>query len=508
MTAASAKQAFEGAPEHRLPAPDLAVLRQGRRQPPPFPLKAGGEHLFGPLWGEWLSAAAEGAGAPVDYTAGALLASISALVGNARRICPWPSWDEPAALWVANVGLPSSNKSPGIDPVLRLLTVIEQEMATGFDAKLREWETDRKAAACTREQWDIDVKEAVKQERPPPMLPETAVEPPEPLRPRLVVNDLTSEKMAQLLAAHQRGLLFFRDELSGWLGGFDKYNGGGSDRAFWTESYGGRPFVVDRVKHREPICVPRLLIGCLGGIQPDPLADMIRGADDGLVARFLWLWPDAIPPRRPQGAVDPQPILRAMRRIIGLQFDVDADGLPQPRVLALTESAAAVFEAWRADHFAATQHSTGLVGSTLGKGAGHILRLALTIEIMRWAAGPVDAPEPMAVSKKAVAVAAHLYDDYFLPMAERVFGDAAIPEEDRLAATLARWIHTTKAKVVNPRVVRREARLPGLRKPERVKAAIESLIEANWLLPLPPPGGQGRPKEDHPVNPRLWEMLP
>jgi hypothetical protein len=46
------------------------------------------------------------------------------------------------------------------------------------------------------------------------------------------VSDATVEKLASLAAALPRGLLLQRDEIAGWLGAFDKYGGGGSDRAF------------------------------------------------------------------------------------------------------------------------------------------------------------------------------------------------------------------------------------------------------------------------------------
>ncbi len=58
---------------------------------------------------------------------------------------------------------------------------------------------------------------------PPPRAPE---------RPRVCVSDATVEKLASLAAALPRGLLLQRDEIAGWLGAFDKYGGGGSDRAF------------------------------------------------------------------------------------------------------------------------------------------------------------------------------------------------------------------------------------------------------------------------------------
>src|SRR5215208_2002596 len=54
------------------PEPDLAAARQNRRSPPPLPIE-----VFGPMWSEWIAAAAEGASCPVDYVAAPLLAAAS-----------------------------------------------------------------------------------------------------------------------------------------------------------------------------------------------------------------------------------------------------------------------------------------------------------------------------------------------------------------------------------------------------------------------------------------------
>jgi hypothetical protein len=49
---------------------------------------------------------------------------------------------------------------------------------------------------------------------------------------------------------------------------------------------------------------------------------------------------------------------------------------------------------------------------------------------------------------KAFAAAAGMLEQYFLPMAQRTYGDAALSERDRDAATLARWIYTERPKEV------------------------------------------------------------
>lgn len=70
-----------------------------------------------------------------------------------------------------------------------------------------------------------------------------------------------------------------------------------------------------------------------------------------------------------------------------------------------------------------------------------------------------------------------------MPMAERVFGDAATNKADRDAATLARWIIKTRPAEVHVRTIQREVRLPGLSDADAIRAAADLLVEAGWLLP-------------------------
>ena len=54
------------------------------------------------------------------------------------------------------------------------------------------------------------------------------------------------------------------------------------------------------------------------------------------------------------------------------------------------------------------------------------------------------APPPAQISARAFAAAAVLIDDYFMPMAEWIYGDAAATDPERRAATSARWIVSLK----------------------------------------------------------------
>ena len=478
--------------------PDRSVIDAGRRAPPRLPRES-----FGDLW-PVLSDLAEAAGAPVDYVAIGALVAAASLIGGKRYVCPWGDWREPSILWAALVGDPSANKSPALDRATKPMRLIERDDAENHKAALREWEADTERAKAEKAAWQEAVKDAAKEGLSTPPIPNAAIFPDEPVRRRPVVQDATVEALAVILSGNPAGTLMVRDELAGWLN-FDKYSNG--NRAFWLEAYGGRPFVVDRLKNAgKPVSLPFSGVSVIGGIQPDRLSDdLLGGVDDGLVARFLWCWPDKVPFGRPTSLPDNSRLECAYRSLDGLSWGSGEHGERAPITLRLTDQAAALFENWGEVQQADADDAGPLYKGTVGKMPGTALRLALVIEYLRWA--DAGGPEPTGVSHLSLAAALELADDYIKPMALRVYGDAALPAVERNAATLARYIVKHKARQVNAGDIRRHWRLPGLKTADAVKAALELLTEADWLRPAPSREGDtnGRQRSDFIVNPKALE---
>lgn len=474
------------------PALDLQALISGRADPPILPLD-----LFGPVWANWIATAAEGASAPPDYVVAALLPTVATLIGTARRVSPWPDWSEPSILWCGAVGDPSAAKSPAADPIMRALRAVEHDMAADHPERLARWRADSELALAQEARWKAEVKEAAKLGTAAPLPPGEMDPGPEPKPPRIVVSDTTPEAMADVLAANPRGLLTTRDELAGWLESFERYTGG-SSRALWIEAFGARPYTIDRVKSGQTR-IPALSVSIHGTTQPDRLVELLRGADDGLASRFLWTWPDPIPPRRPSGRTDRAMLERAFGRLLTLAPDGDV-----PVMLPVDDAGCDALDAFREQAFRDTRTSAGMMASASGKAPGLVLRLALALEHMWWSAGNDDTP-PALVSVQAVHAACALWMAYFRPMAARVYGDAALPRADRDAVTLARAIRSRGAREINLRTVRREWRLPKLREADPLIAAARALVDAGALRPSPSRAGptSGRARGDYLVSPYL-----
>ena len=478
---------------------DLSILEEGRRKPPELP-----SAMFGSAWPELVKLAAD-KGAPTDYVALSWLAVSTALIGSKRRCLPYPgsSWEEPAILWLGLVGDPSHNKSPALDPFANILRRLEDEKADDHVDALNTWHADVERAKVEKVAWQDMVKAASKDGLPTPPLPEQAIEPDQPRRRRHFVQDATPESIGEILEGNPQGVLMVRDELAGWFSGFDRYNPGG--RSQWLESFGGRQFTVDRKGAAKPLRIPYNGVNVIGGIQPGKLADcLLRVTDDGLAARFLFAWPNRPPFSRPTSSANIAGVENALRRLDALDWTTRDDGKRGAVLVPLDADAADVFDSCCRLYGDQEQDAGGLLKSFIGKLRGLTLRLALASELARWSWS--GGPEPQSISRGTLEAVADFVVDYAIPMAERVYGDAALPPVERNAATLARHIRRHKLRTINTRNLQRKDRLPGLSEAADIDPAIEALMEAGWLQADPQRKGAttGRQSRDYSVNPAIW----
>ena len=171
--------------------------------------------------------------------------------------------------------------------------------------------------------------------------------------------------------------------------------------------------------------------------------------------------------------------------------------------MPLTPAAQRLMDEFGKEMEARLEQAGGLLRSAFGKARGAALRLSLVLEWL-WCCAKADMSlPPDSISEEAFAAAATLVGEYFMPMAERVFGDAGATDVERNAATLARWIVKERPDEVHVRRLQREVRLPGLRSAEQIKDAAKILVDADWLR-APVIGFGAQSKVVYAINPRLW----
>lgn len=494
MSAAEFQKALESADVISI-APDMTLVNNGRRPAVDMP-----NDLFGPAWRIIEQVADETSTAP-DYAAMGYLSAAASLIGGKRLASPYGNnWRVPAILWMAALGDPSSRKSAPLAAMTAPLWELQKAANEDHAEARKDWDAEAERAKVERAKWKEDVKAQAGTDEATHTIPPGAIEPAEPPQRRYVISDCTPEAAAFVLKDNPQGVLAFNDELAGWLDSFDRYNSGG--RPFWLQAFEGKPFSVTR-KGDGSFDLPYLGISVLGSIQPDRLTDLLAGANDGLVPRILWAWPEKRLPSRPKGEVDFATLQAVYERLDLLAWGSDVEGNRQPVTLTFSDKAAEMFEIWDRDNCAECEGGS-LYDTFTGKMSGAVVRLALVAELTAWAFH--GGPEPDEISARSVASAIDWVDTYAKPMAERVFGDAAVSQLDRNVSLLARYILKNRMERVNVRELRRPPHKSAL-KPLQAKGALDEAVDvlagdAGWLLPdfSRDAPNKGQQRKDYIVN--------
>jgi hypothetical protein len=487
------------------PEPDMRLVDDDCVSAPKLPddaLPAG--------WESWIATEAAARDCPRDYVAAGLIGAASAWIGNARRIVATADWSEPAHLWIVLIGAPSAGKTPALKPMIQTGRVLERDAEPVWREALDKYERAAETAKVLDKAWRDMVGAAAKEGTSPPDRPAGAQAPDCPPRPRAIAMDTTTEELQKLLSESPRGLLYVRDELSGWIGALDRYGGHGADRAFFLECWNGGAYVCDRVRyHGAPIRIEHASLAIIGGMVPDRLRETLAGADDGLTARLIYVWPEpmAISSLVDRGGVEAterrQTLVTAARRLRALPMGADDQGAPAPRALPLDTDAYELFDEMRRDAMERARRAHGLAAGWYGKNPGRILRLALVYELLACVMRGHDA-EPVSVSADAVARAGG-YLDYAAGMLHRVTSGLAIGQAEVDAAAIARHLLATRPARLNEREIYQTAGFAWAREDDRRAAALGVLDQAGWIRQSQR-AGRGRPRRDWLVSPRLAEV--
>lgn len=480
--------------------PDLSLINRKEIKPLPFPLDCFSDDLQ-----DWMRVASKCKNAPVDYIALSLLVSCAGVIGNTIAFQPWEGWIEPCILWGVLVGNPSSSKSPAIDSVIDSVFNIEKDAQLLNSRNMELYEEQKKVYEIKKNEWKTLVKSAIhdKTQVPPAPVSEIAL----PLIKHYILTDATIEKISDILSKNNRGIILYKDELSGLLANFQKY--GGNDKQFYLEGFGGRSYKVERVKNPKGIFVPRLSISLLGGIQPDVLSsNLLNGDDDGFASRFLYSWPETKQFTKPNISYNQQYINNALKKLSLL--DPLQDGkhhMGNQVILKFQETAGNILAEWIQKNQQLENESNGLMISFLGKCRGLVVRLSGILTYLDWSFSHNNEPKPNCIKAPAVERAIELMDLYYIPMARRCFGDACFPQDQKDAIAIAKWIYKNKPSTINSRELGRGQGSP-VKNSTRIDKAIDVLVNANWLIYS---GGRigdtrGRERKDYIVNPLVFSM--
>lgn len=379
------------------------------------------------------------------------------------------TWTEPARLWGAIVGDPSSKKSPGIMKAMGPLRKIEnrlameyQDLKTAWDDEFRAWEKNRS-----------------KDKGPPPT---------KPRMPRLMVDDATVEALSDILVDNPQGILSFRDELSGWFGSMDVYGKSGSskDRALWLEAYNGGGKRIDRVT-RGHLFVPNWSISVLGGIQPDVFSKIAGKLDnDGLLQRFMIVLAGTA--AEDEDRAPRTHIISAYNDLIHDLFQLRpiSSGYDGPEVFVLSEEAQVIRKTFMVAirHMIQRRAVPDAMLGYLGKWEGLFARLLCAYHVIE-AVGRRERPRREVEAETAMSVAGFM-ERFLFPHAHEFYDEMVTrSERGKYVKWIAGYVLAVGCHQVSVRDISRFCKAFSKLAEHERKSIWIALEDYGWLRPSP-----------------------
>jgi len=228
-----------------------------------------------------------------DIVLSAMYAAVGAAVGKRIRIYDGKYYNYPC-LWIVVVAPSGSNKSTPVRQILRPL--IDRDSAN-YKLYKDEMKAYRKAQ-------DDSVEK--------------------PIFKQLLISDSTPEARNKALSISTNGILLYRDEIKGFLDDIGRYTRSGEVSQLLS-IYDNDNIVINR-KSDDTLLIEQPFMSILGTIQPDVLADAF-GRDllmnNGFVQRWMFVYPDDVPPSMYSESSVSQPIISMWNDYINRLLDFD-----------------------------------------------------------------------------------------------------------------------------------------------------------------------------------------
>lgn len=201
---------------------------------------------------------------------------------NIRPKANEAKWSERACLWFMLIAPPGSKKSAAVKRAMAPLRAIDAELTAEHSAAMRDFLPKEREYAIRAKDAARNAAKGQGYEEPP--------QPPErPPQRRAIVQDVTTEKLGELLLDNPRGLTWYSDELVVWFSALQGYSkgDGGRGRGMALQAYEGGSYTFDRIG-RGSTHVPNWSYSVIGTTQPEKLSELVaKQADDGLLQRFM-----------------------------------------------------------------------------------------------------------------------------------------------------------------------------------------------------------------------------
>jgi hypothetical protein len=488
-----------------------------------------------PAWlSSWVTAEAEALQVPVDLPGMLTLGVAGAAIAGRYRVRARPGWSEPVNLFVVCCLPPGERKSTAFAHATAPVEEYEAELRREESPRIAEKESEHRQLEARLKHIENKIAkedngfELAKLKETARNLARDLASHAVPDMPQLICDDVTVEKLANLLARQGGRILQASAEGTAFEIAKGRYSEGANFDVY-LRGHAGDPLRTGRMG-RDSELVEQPALSCALAVQPDVIHGLAENATmrgRGFLARWLYSMPVSQVGRR---KIDAAPVpmqvaqtyMTNMMAMWGLKGAVSQEGKPEPNWLTFSPGAHEVlrdFEAWLEPQLAEGGGLSGLAGWG-NKLAGAAVRIA---EVLHMAATIGSSMSwPPVISPDTAEQAITLARGYLLPHAQAAFNqmgaDRRLVEAARVVHWLPKGISVNSVSIVSRgptytvsvRDVHRNV-FSGRTRVEQVEEVIGLLVKLGYLRPHEDgqqKHGSGRkPSQRFEVNPAVLEAV-
>ena len=341
----------------------------------------------------------------IEYMMASLLVAVSTAIGNAVNIRIRGGWISNPALYMILVGRPGMGKTPPLDFAFRPIRKHDAKIIKQFKLDMEHYNS-------------LVENGKAKKDNSSPL-------PDKPILRRTIISDFTPEALMRALDDNQRGIVVYVDEIMGMFNAVNQYSKGQLIEQLLT-AFSGKPLDISRCSMPIPIHIEHPFINIVGTMQTTQLDEDSSSAS---FDKYSAMWESII------------------NKVISLPFtETEDNGLTQ-KILDFSSEAKAFFTNWRNEAIRAVNQiqDDGLVDSRVIKAPMITARLALVLQILRWACDEVHKDFVDIDSAKSAIALSEYFENCYVNIQKYMLRESVEPQKRELLDCLSANFTTADA---------------------------------------------------------------
>ena len=370
----------------------------------------------------------------IEYMMASLLMAVSTAIGNAINIRIRGGWISNSALYMILVGRPGTGKTPPLDFAFRPIRKHDAQAVKQFKLEMEQYN-------------NLVESNKGKKENTTPL-------PDKPVLRRTIISDFTPEALMRALDDNQRGIVVYVDEIMGMFNAVNQYSRGQLIEQLLT-AFSGKPLDISRCSMPIPIHIEYPFINIVGTMQTTRMHELIEKGykENGLLDRIIFVYPSSqdisdwqLDEDSSFASFEKYSNLweAIINKVIDLPF-TNNDNVQN--ILDFSSEAKVYFTNWRNNAIRAVNQiqDDGLVDSRVIKAPMITARLALVLQIFRWACGEVHKDFVDIDSTKSAIALSEYFECCYSDIQKYMLKESVEPQKKELLDCLSESFTTADA---------------------------------------------------------------